>query len=169
VAAPIPLLAPVTTATRRTLDGLEEGWLMEAILVAHSSLVTPRTLVRLAGLLGGLCWIARAVLDDGEGPGSLIDALHYGGAALLAIALLGIGAGLVSGLAALRLVVAVCLLALGWAVLEFLHDQYADRGVDGVAGALVAAYCLAGLLRRRRPRGGGRAPRPRRSSGSHAA
>jgi hypothetical protein len=131
--------------------------------------VTPRTLVRLAGLVGGLSWVVRAVLDDGDGPGSLINALHYGGAALLAIALLGIGAGLVSGLAALRVVVAVCLVALGWAVLEFLHNQYADRGVDGVVGALVAAYCLAGLLLRRRPRGAGPASRPRRSSGSHAA
>ncbi|QIG44586.1 hypothetical protein G5V58_18960 [Nocardioides anomalus] len=128
--------------------------------------MTPTSLTRVAGVLGGLCWVVRAVLDDGDGPESLINGLHYGGLALLVIALLGIGAGLVSGLAALRVVVAVCLVALAWAVLEFLHHEYVDRGVDGVLGALMAGYCLAGLLRRRR--------RPAvasesRSRGSHAA
>jgi hypothetical protein len=141
---------------------------MAAILVADSPAVTPTTLVRLAGVLGGLCWVLRAILDDGDGSEALINALHYGGMALLALALLGIGAGLVSGLVALRIVVAVCLLALAWAVLEFLHQQYDDRVVDGVVGALLAAYCLTGLLVRRR-HGGGGSPRPRRSSGSHAA
>jgi hypothetical protein len=140
---------------------------MTSIVVAHSSAVTATTLARLAGVLGGLCWLVRAVLDDGDGPESLINALHYGGLALIVIALLGIGAGLVSGLVALRVVVAICLVALAWAVLEFLHQQYADRGVDGVLGALLAAYCLAGLVARRRGRDD--APRPRRSSGSHAA
>ena len=131
--------------------------------------MTPTTLARLAGVLGGLCWLARAVLDDGDGPTSLIDALHWGGLALLALALLGIGAGLVTGLPALRVVVAICLVLLAWAVLEFLHDQYADRGVDGALGLLVALYCLAGLLLRRR-HDDDREPRPpRRSSGSHSA
>jgi hypothetical protein len=139
---------------------------MASIVVAHSSAVTPTTLARLAGVLGGLCWVLRAVLDDGDGPESLINALHYGGLALLVIALLGIGAGLVSGLMLLRVVVAICLVALAWAVLEFLHQQYADRWVDGVLGGLMAAYCLAGLVARR----GGDEPRqPRRPSGSHAA
>ena len=142
---------------------------MTHIVVAHSTSVTPTTLARLAGVLGGLCWLARAVLDDGDGPTSLIDALHWGGLALLALALLGIGAGLVTGLPALRVVVAICLVLLAWAVLEFLRDQYADRGVDGALGLLVALYCLAGLLLRRR-HDGDREPRPpRRSSGSHAA
>ena len=131
--------------------------------------MTPTTLVRLAGVLGGLCWVVRALIDDGNGPRGVVDALHYGGAALLVIALLGIGAGLVSGLVALRIVVAVCLLALAWAILEFLHHQYADRGVDGVLGGLVAAYCLAGLVfRRGRTASRGR-PRTPRSTGSHAA
>ena len=130
--------------------------------------MTPTTLARVAGVLGGLCWLARAVLDDGNGPTSLIDALHWGGMALLALALLGIGAGLVTGLPALRVLVAVCLVLLAWAVLEFLHSQYDDRRVDGTLGVLMALYCLAGLWRRRRSRRG--EPRePRRSSGSHAA
>jgi hypothetical protein len=144
---------------------------MGSIVVAHCAAVTPTTLARVAGVLGGLCWVLRAVLDDGSGPEGLVNGLHYGGLALLVIALLGIGAGLVTGLAALRVVVAVCLVALAWAVLEFLHQQYADRGVDGVLGALVGVYCLLGLLvRRRRREPDGDGPRePRRSSGSHAA
>jgi hypothetical protein len=141
---------------------------MPAIVVAHSSGMTPTTLARVAGVLGGLCWLARAILDDGNGPTSLIDALHWGGLALLALALLGIGAGLVSGLPALRVVVAVCLVLLAWAVLEFLHSQYDDRRVDGILGVLVALYCVAGLISRRRRQDA--EPRERRrSSGSHAA
>jgi hypothetical protein len=141
---------------------------MDAIVMAHSWVVTPTTLARIAGVLGGLCWLGRAVLDDGSGPTSLINALYWAGMALLALALLGIGAELVSGLVALRIVVAICLVLLGWAVLEFLRQQYADRWVDGAVGVLVALYCLVGLLRRRRPDAG--EPRePRRSSGSHAA
>jgi hypothetical protein len=131
--------------------------------------VTPTTLARVAGVLGGLCWVLRAVLDDGSGSEGLVNGLHYGGLALLVIALLGIGAGLVSGLAALRVVVAVCLVALAWAVLEFLHQQYADRGVDGVLGGLVALYCALGLLRRGARRPAGEPRQERRGSGSHAA
>src|SRR4051794_39674797 len=142
---------------------------MDVIVVAHSSVVTPTTLARGAGVLGGLCWLARAILDDGNGPTSLIDALHWGGAALLVLALLGIGADLVSGLVALRVVVAICLALLGWAVLEFLHSQYDDRWVDGVVGVLVALYCVAGLVHRRRHPDDGQPRAPRRSSGSHAA
>ncbi len=142
---------------------------MDDIVVAHSGVVTPTILARVAGVLGGLCWLGRAILDDGNGPTSVIDALHWGGAALLAIALLGIGAGLVSGLVALRVVVAICLALLGWAVLEFLHQQYDDRWVDGVMGVLMALYCLAGLAFRRRHPGDGEPRAPRRSSGSHAA
>jgi hypothetical protein len=141
---------------------------MAAIVMAHSSDVTLTTLARLAGVLGGLCWVGRAILDDGDGPASVIDALHYGGLALLVMSLLGIGAGLVSGLFALRILVAVCLTALAWAILEFLHHQYADRTVDGVVGALMAAYCLAGLVANRRHHDD-QAPDGHRSRGSHAA
>ncbi len=74
-----------------------------------------------------------------------------------------------SGLVALRVVVAICLVALVWAVLAFLHQQYADRSVDGILGGLMAVYCL-GRARGppRRPRGDEPEQR-RRSRGSHAA
>jgi hypothetical protein len=143
---------------------------MSAIVVAHFRLVTETTLVRVAGIVGGLCWIARAILDTGNVSAGLIDALHYGGLALLVISLLGIGAGLVSGIAALRVVVAVCLVALAWAMVSFLHQQYSDRAVDGILGGLMVAYCVVGILARRSSEDGGSDPgRPHRSRGSHAA
>jgi hypothetical protein len=142
---------------------------MADIVVAHFPDVTAPTLVRLAGIVGGLCWVGRAVLDTGAARAGAIDALHYGGLALLLIALLGIGSGLVSGLLALRVVVAVCLVALCWAVVSFLHTQYPDQVVDGVVGAVMVAYCVVGLLTRRSHDGGGDAPTSHRSPGSHAA
>jgi hypothetical protein len=142
---------------------------MAAIVVAHCLVVSPTSLARVAGVLGGLCWIGRAILDNGDGPTSVIDGLHYGGLALLVIALLGIGGGLVSGLVALRVVVAICLVALAAAVVSFLHQQYSDRSVDGILGGLMVLYCIIGILvRRGRPRDDG-TPEPHRSRGSHAA
>jgi ABC-type transport system involved in cytochrome c biogenesis permease component len=143
---------------------------MADIVVAHFPDVTGSTLVRIAGIAGGLCWIARALLDNGNVSASVIDALHYGGLALLVIALLGIGAGLVSGLVALRVVVAICLVALAWAVVSFLHTQYSDRAVDGILGGLMVAYCVVGILARRsqEAESDDETP-PRRSRGSHAA
>jgi hypothetical protein len=141
---------------------------MVAIVVAHCLVVSPTSLARVAGILGGLCWIGRALLDDGDGPASVIDGLHYAGIALLVIALLGIGGGLVSGLPALRVVVALCLVALAAAVVSFLHQQYSDRTVDGILGGLMVVYCVIGLLvRRSRPDDGAR--ESRRSRGAHAA
>jgi hypothetical protein len=165
----MPLLAPVTTAVLVWPAGLAGLSVMDAIVVAHFRLVTATTLVRLAGIVGGLCWVVRAVLDTGNGSAGAIDALHYGGLALLAIALLGIGAGLASGLVALRVVVAICLLVLAWAVVSFLHTQYSDRVVDGVLGGLMVVYCAAGLLARRSHEHGDEPPAPRRPRGSHAA
>jgi hypothetical protein len=104
-----------------------------------------RTLTRIAGLLGGLCWLGRAVLDASGATDSLVNALHWGGLALIAIALVGIGGGLVSSVWAVRVIVAICLPALIWAILEWLHEQFADRWVDGSFGVLFALFCLAGL------------------------
>lgn len=165
----MPLLAPVTTAVRVCWDGLGGLSVMADIVVADSSVVTATTLVRLAGVAGGLCWIAQALLDNGDGPASVIDALHYGGLVLLVIALLGIGAGLVTGLLALRVVVAICLVALAWAVTAFLYNQYSDPAVDGVLGALMVIYCVAGILARRGREDDGEPRSAHRSRGSHAA
>jgi uncharacterized membrane protein YfcA len=165
----MPLLAPVTTAVRSEEDWWTGLSLMAAIVVAHCLVVSPTSLARVAGILGGLCWIGRALLDDGDGPTSLIDGLHYAGLALLVIALLGIGAGLVSGLVALRVVVALCLVALAAAVVSFLHQQYSDRAVDGILGGLMVVYCVIGLLVRRRRPPDDDAREPHRSRGAHTA
>jgi hypothetical protein len=167
----MPLLAPVTTAVRvdgrvAALVGLS---LMAAIVVAHCPVVSLTSLARAAGILGGACWIGRALLDNGDGPTSVIDGLHYGGLALLVLALLGIGAGLVSGLVALRVVVAICLVALAAAVVSFLHGQYSDRSVDGILGGLMVVYCVIGILARRSKERDDPGPEAHRSRGSHAA
>ena len=115
------------------------------------------TLARIAGVLGGLCWVASAVTDELDVSASVVDALHWGGLALIALALMGVGAGLVSTSAAwLRAIVAVCLPLLAWSVLEALRGEFADRWVDGVFGLLLVLYCLVGLVRgrgRARPHG----------------
>ena len=49
---------------------------MAAIVVAHCLVVSLTSLARIAGILGGLCWIAKAILDDGDGPTSVIDGLY---------------------------------------------------------------------------------------------
>ena len=94
----------------------------------------------------GLVLTALVVFSHGE------PVPPYAGLALLTLALLGIGAGLVSGLLLLRVVVAVCLVALGAAVLSFLHQEYVDRSVDGILGGLMVVYCAVGALRALRSR-----------------
>jgi hypothetical protein len=121
----------------------------------------------MAGVLGGLAWPARAIVDRHGGSDAVVNALHWGGLALIAIAVLGIGAGLVSGLPALRILVAVCLCALVWSLLEGLRGQWADDWVDGVFGVLLALFCLVGLVRRRGAERPHDQPRPRRT-GAHA-
>jgi len=105
-----------------------------------------------AGLLGGLCWV-----------GALwADVLAWPGAVLLALAVLGAGAGLVSRSAVwLRVIVAVCFLALVASVLEVLRENLDDQAVLAAAGA--AAFVVAALALARRPE------RESRHRGSHAA
>ena len=118
----------------------------------------PRTLVRLCGVLGGLVWVGRWVLD-GRGAGAAVLGSTYGaGLALLAIALAGTGAGL-AGATWLRALVAVCLPLLGWSVLVVLHESGREVLVDGLLGVL-ALLVWVPLLRQSRRRAG---------LGSHAA
>jgi hypothetical protein len=122
--------------------------------------MTLPVLARIAGLLGGMCWVASAVTDEMDVSASVVDALHWGGLALIALSLIGLGAELVSSSAAwLRAIVAVCLPLLAWSVLEALRGELADRRVDGVFGLLLVLFCVVGLLRSR--------PRTR-SVGTHA-
>jgi len=117
---------------------------------------------RVLGLLGGLCWVITAVLGVLDAPDAAVDAAYWGGLALIGISLVGLGAGLVSASAMwLRVIVAICAPLLVWSVLEALRSGLSDHLVVGGFGAVLAAYCAVGLLRRR-------ARRPRRTHGSHS-
>jgi hypothetical protein len=105
-----------------------------------------RTLVRIAGVLGGLCWLGQAAVNDYDAATSAVNALYWGGAALVLVALVGIGAGLVSGAAWLRVVVGLCFPLLVWSILEVLHAEISDDVVDGGFGLALALVCTAALL-----------------------
>ena len=111
-----------------------------------------RAVAAVAGVLGGLCWV-----------GALwVDLLGVVGAVLLAVAVLAAGAGLVSrSVVWLRVVVAVCFLALVASVLQVLRDNVDPDVVLAAAG--VVAAVVAGLVLARRP------VREERPRGSHAA
>ena len=122
-----------------------------------------RTRVALAGLVGGLCWLGAFVLDTGSGGGA-VDALTWAGLALLTVAVLGAGAGLVSRSATLlRVLVAVCFAALVWSVLEVLRDSVDGLAVYAVFGVIAVAVSLVVLARDR-----GAEPTGHRTGGSHA-
>ena len=114
----------------------------------------PRTYIRAAGLLGGVSWFTRFVLDlNGSGTGTPADVLWWVGLVLLSIALAALGVSLVSRSALwLRVIVGVAFPVLVWSVLEVLHPAGNPEGIDGVFGALVAVVAVFGLLRSRPPR-----------------
>ena len=125
-----------------------------------------RMRVALAGLLGALSWIGAFVVDATGGISGLVDALVWAGLALLAIAVLGAGAGLVSrGATWLRVLVAVCFATLVWSVLEVLRDSVDGLTVYAAFGVLAAVVSSVALARSRRTVPG---PAERRAGGSHA-
>jgi hypothetical protein len=92
-----------------------------------------------AALLGGVCLVADLfVMAD------LLDAV---GLVLVGLAVAGVGAGLARG-PLLRIVCAAGSVALGWSVLQVLHDvadpHQVDAGVGGLATLCVAAMVLRG-------------------------
>ena len=141
----------------------------------------PYTLARLAGLVGGLCWVAR--FAEG-GVGGVASVLYWLGAVLVAVALVAAGAGLVSTSATwLRAIVGVAFPLLVWSVLGVLHQAGNAPTIDAVAGLVVVGVAGVQLVRRRskppkpptssrsaRPRGGERraGDRRARSTGAHA-
>lgn len=114
-----------------------------------------RTGAAVAGLLGGLCWVVAL----------WVDPLVWVGAVLLALAVLGAGAGLVSRSATwLRCLVAVCFLALVGSVVDVLSDDFTTTSVLAAAGAV--AFVVAAVALSRRPSAGSRSAGSR---GAHAA
>jgi len=119
----------------------------------------PYTLARLAGLVGGLCWVARMVLG---GEGAVGGGLYLLGALLVAVALVAAGAGLVSTSATwLRAIVGVAFPLLVWSVLEVLHQNGSASTIDGVVGLVVAVVAATQLARSR-----SKPPKPPTSSRS---
>ena len=108
-----------------------------------------RTAVALAGLLGGLAWLAAAALDA-FGAGGLVDALTWVGLVLLLTAALGAGAGMVSPSTPwLRVLVAICFVLLLGSVLQIARGWGEVQMVDAVFGVLAVVAGVAALARSR--------------------
>lgn len=121
-----------------------------------------RTVTAGAGVLGGICWLARLVLDVADvGDGTPVDVLHWAGLVLIAVAMAGVGAGLVGREVWLQAVVAVAFPLLVWSVLEVLHPAGDPAVIDGVFAVLVLAICARRLLQHRERE-------PSRHHGTHA-
>ena len=109
-----------------------------------------RAVALVSGVAGGLCWSTRLVLHLTETGGSgLLDGLQWAGLVLLALAMVGFGAGLVSSSAVwLRVIVGIAFPALVWSLLEVFRPVADTEVVDGVLGAIVLVVSLLGLGRR---------------------
>lgn len=109
-----------------------------------------RTAVLLSGVVGGMSWLVRTVLDRVDVGVGLDPALHWVGLLLVATALCGYGAGLVSA-TWLRLVVGVAFPVLVWSVLEVFDPGTDPSLADGALGLVVAAVAVSQLARRHEP------------------
>ena len=123
-----------------------------------------RTVTMGVGVLGGVCWVLRLVLDvAGSGNGAFLDVLEWAGLVMVGVALAALGAGLVGKSELwLRVIVALAFPLLVWSVLEVLRPAGNPAVVDGLLGAVVLATCA-----RRLTRDGGPAAAPR-AHGAHA-
>jgi len=125
-----------------------------------------RTVTRAAGVVGGVCWLVRYVLDAaGSGDGAASGALYWAGLALLFVALAGFGSELVSKSALwLQGIVGVAFPLLVWSVLEVLDPGTDPSLVDTVFGGAVLLLCVSRLVKGRESDGGA----TRRQHGAHA-
>jgi len=103
--------------------------------------MTLRSVATAFGLVGGLCWAARAFSDQ--------EVLEWAGFALLAVAAIAVGATLVKSSAMpLRIFVAIAFPLLALSVWAVARDAAPDRAVDAVFGAVsVVAAVVAWLTR----------------------
>ncbi len=112
-----------------------------------------RTVTMVSGVLGGLLWLLRLVVDlVSSDSGTVLDVLQWAGLVLLAIALAGLGAGLVGRELWLQVIVAIAFPLLVWSVLEVLHPAGDPEIIDGVFGAAMIAICARRLLEKRHER-----------------
>lgn len=121
----------------------------------------PTRLASGAALLGGLLWVAHALVGGGSDP--VPATLHYAGLALIVLAAAAFGSTLVkSDAVAMRVTVGLASGLLALAVIEAFRgtDSGWYDGVWGVVAALLGAIALV--------RGRGKTPRRSRSGGAHS-
>ena len=125
-----------------------------------------RTVTRTAGVVGGVCWLVRYVLDAaGSGDGAASDGLYWAGLALFFVALAGFGSELVSKSALwLQGIVGVAFPLLVWSVLEVLDPGTDPSLVDTVFGGAMLLLCVSQLVNGREGDDGA----TRRHHGAHA-
>lgn len=133
--------------------------------------MSPRVIASLFGLAGGAAWVAGFLLERGGTARDevSIQALSWTGLGLLALAGFAAGTALVrTGPLWLRLVVAVCLPVLAWAVVETVRQNAGDAVTEGIAGVLVLGLALLTLARAgARPRARDTGPTVPRRASSH--
>lgn len=127
----------------------------------HTRGVNPARLAAGAALLGGLLWIAHALLGGGTDP--VPAALHFVGLACILVASATFGTTLVkSDAVAMRVTVGLASGLLALALVEAFRGT--DSGwYDGFWGIVAALIGGTSLLR-----GRGRAPRTPRAGGAHS-
>lgn len=110
----------------------------------------PRTVAILSGVIGGACWVLRALIG-GDEESALSQVLRWGGAMWLVIALVVLGIGVVRmGNTMIRMIIAVAMPVLGWGLISTAEQAGGDPVVvEAVAGA-IAIGVFAGLLVARR-------------------
>ena len=127
-----------------------------------------RALGPVAGVLGGLCWVVRWVVDLTGVAASWADPVRWAGLGLLAVALACVGASLVSKSALwLRLIVAVAFPALVWSLFSVVRGDGDAVALEGALGLLAVVLSVVVVVVGRRSA----APEPTRGGrhGSHAA
>jgi hypothetical protein len=141
------------------LSGRSKWWHNACARTSRGAIVALHVAAAVPGLLGGLCWVVRWLLEP-----AWADALATTGLVLLGLALAGTGAGLVSRSAVwLRVLVAVAFPLLVWSVYAVVKGDSEGLLLDGVLG-VVAVLGAGGLLLRERRSAARRTPR----AGSHA-
>lgn len=123
--------------------------------------VPPAKLAAGAALLGGLLWIAHALLGGGTDP--LAATLHFLGLGLVVVAAAAFGSTLVkSDAVAMRVTVGLASGLLALAMIEAFRvtDSGWYDGFWGIVAALIGGLAVL--------RGRGKSSRPPRSGGAHA-
>ena len=122
-----------------------------------------RAIARWAGLVGGLLWLLRFVLDlVGSDDSMVLDLLYWAGGLLLAAALVSMGAGLVREVW-LQAIVGIAFPLLVWSVLEVLHPAGNAVAIDGIFGLLASGVAVFAIAKARPER-----PPRARHAGAHA-